>query len=63
VNDERFQREAAGRRAYDLFFGHYKRLHGASLPLYDQLGSASKEVWNAVAMDLEKEEEDEARDV
>ncbi len=54
MSDERFKREAAGRKAYDLFASHYLRMYGASLPTYDQLGSQSQEVWNATAAELAK---------
>lgn len=47
--------EVAGRRAYEIFRGHYSRIYATELPTYEQLGSSSAQVWNATAIDLKAE--------
>lgn len=47
--------ERAGRVAYAVFCDEYRRIHGAELPRYEQLGSASSQVWNATAVRLAAE--------
>lgn len=56
VKDEagivRFKREAAGRKAYGIFAGHYLSKFGEAILPYDSLSPSAQYVWNATAVDL-----------
>lgn len=52
-HDVTHNREARAKTFYERFCAHYQRLYGATLPIWDYLGSSSQEVYKAAVEEHE----------